>query len=214
MAAGGVLFAAGAWRGVRTMSAAMSRALQLSAELERQARTDALSGLANRRALTEAGDAMLAHALRTRRACAALMIDIDHFKRINDSLGHAAGDTVIAALGALLRATVRSDEQAGRIGGEEFAVLLPDADAAQAKALAERLLAAVRAMRVPHVDGPIRITVSIGVAVTGHPAGSLQRLLGRADDALYAAKHGGRDRLEMADAAGPPSPPAPPPDGH
>lgn len=201
MALGGVLFVLAIGSSVRLLNDAIRRSVTLALQLERQARIDALSGLANRRALMESGQALLAHAARTGRACAALMVDVDHFKRVNDTRGHAAGDAVIAATGALLAQSVRAGELVGRIGGEEFVVLLPDGDAAQASALAARILQRMRAMTVPHADGPVAVTASIGVAMAH--GGSLQALLERADRALYRAKAAGRDRVEVdADGIG------------
>jgi diguanylate cyclase (GGDEF)-like protein len=198
LAIGGILLVVATTSSVRMLNAALRRSIVLAQQLDRQARVDALSGLANRRALMEAGSAMLANAGRTGRACAALMIDVDHFKRVNDTRGHAAGDAVIAATGALLSRSVRAGELAGRIGGEEFAILLPDGGGEQAVALATRILERVRSTPVAHADGPISVTVSIGVAIALD--GTLQALLERADQALYRAKSGGRDRVATYDS--------------
>lgn len=195
IALGGILFVVATTSSIRMVKAALLRSIELAQELEHQARIDALSGLHNRRALMEAGSGMLAHAARMGRSCAALMVDVDHFKRINDTRGHAAGDAVIAAMGALLARTVRKGEQVGRIGGEEFVILLPDGNVEQARGLAARLLDIVRAERVEHQDGPISFTVSIGAAVTR--GGAMEALLERADQALYRAKEAGRDRAEI-----------------
>ncbi|MBJ7519067.1 MAG: GGDEF domain-containing protein [Solirubrobacteraceae bacterium] len=152
---------------------------------------DVLTGLPNRVALRARADA-----LEGRRYDAAgtalIVLDIDHFKRINDEFGHQAGDDVLTAFGALLRDEVRGDDLAYRLGGEEFAVLVPGLDTEGATDLAQRLL---HATRRAHLAGH-RLTASAGVAVTraGEPL-SWQRLFARADAALYRAKEDGRDRV-------------------
>ncbi len=199
MGVGGVVFLVAASRGVRSMNGALRRNIQLTGELERLAGTDALSGLSNRRAFTEFGETAVANASRSARPCSIVMIDIDRFKSINDRLGHAAGDTVIRALGAALAGEIRVGERAGRIGGEEFAVILPDGGSEQAMALAQRIQAVVRSMRPRAGDVPIEVTVSIGVASTHGSPCTLDELLARADKALYAAKHAGRNRTVLSD---------------
>ncbi|HEX5093566.1 MAG TPA: GGDEF domain-containing protein [Burkholderiales bacterium] len=194
MGVGGVAFVVASSRSVRSVNTALRRNIQLTGELERLAGTDALSGLSNRRAFTEFGETALANASRSQRPCSIVMIDIDRFKSINDRLGHAAGDTVIRALGAALAGEVRVGERAGRIGGEEFAVILPDGGSEQAMALAQRVQAVVRSMRPRAGNVPIEVTVSIGVASTRGEPCTLDELLARADKALYAAKHAGRNR--------------------
>ncbi len=203
MGAGGAVFMVAGSRGVRTMNGALRRTIQLTGELERLARTDALSGLSNRRAFTEFGEMALANAARAARPCAIVMIDIDHFKAINDRHGHAAGDAVIRALGAALAAAIRVGECAGRIGGEEFAVFLPDAGSDQGMALAHRIQALVGAMRSRAGDLPLEVTVSIGVASTHGVPCTLDELLARADRALYGAKRDGRNRVVLSDEAWP-----------
>jgi diguanylate cyclase (GGDEF)-like protein len=199
MGVGGVAFVVASSRSVRSMNVALRRNIQLTGELERLAGTDALSGLSNRRAFTEFGETALANATRSQRPCSIVMIDIDHFKSVNDRLGHAAGDTVIRALGAALAGEVRVGERAGRIGGEEFAVILPDGGSEQAMALAQRVQTVVRSMRPRAGDVPIEVTVSIGVASTQGEPCTLDVLLARADKALYAAKRAGRNRTVRDD---------------
>jgi diguanylate cyclase (GGDEF)-like protein len=203
MGVGGVVFLVAASRGVRSMNGALRRNVQLTTELERLAGTDALSGLSNRRAFTEFGETALANAARSGRPCALVMIDIDRFKSVNDRLGHAAGDAVIRALGAALAGAIRVGERAGRIGGEEFAVILPDGGSEQAMALAQRIQAVVRAMRPRAGDVPVEVTVSIGVASTHGVPCTLDELLARADRAMYAAKGAGRNRTVLADELSP-----------
>lgn len=158
--------------------------------LAQLATTDALTGLPNRWALREYLD-------RQGGTVAVLMIDLDHFKRINDEHGHLEGDRVLASVGAALRAAVRASDFVARYGGEEFCVLLGEVDAAHAVEIAEKLRAALRALPGPHP-----VTASVGVAASqtcGVSSGD--RLLAAADRALYRAKRGGRDRVEGATAA-------------
>jgi len=203
LGAGGAVFLVAGSRGVRTMNGALRRTIQLSGELARLARTDVLSGLSNRRAFTEFGELALANAVRSARPCAIVMIDIDRFKAINDRHGHAAGDAVIRALGAALAGAIRVGECAGRIGGEEFAVFLPDAGSDQGMALAHRVQALVRAMRTRAGDVPVEVTASIGVASTHGVPCTFEELLARADKEMYRAKHEGGNRVVLADDARP-----------
>lgn len=164
------------------------------------ATTDPLTGILNRRAFSEAATGEVDRVRRYGRPASLLMMDIDFFKRINDGWGHAAGDAVLCAFADHCREHLRDTDHLGRLGGEEFAVLLPETDAAGAQILAERLRADLAAVRVTPADGPpIAMTVSIGVAEAG-PDESLDGLLRRADAALYAAKEAGRDRVLLADA--------------
>ena len=197
LALAGMMFVVAVSRSAKMLTAATRRALELTQQLEEMARVDTLSGIANRRALTEEGIRITAHALRTGRRCAVLILDVDHFKRINDTLGHSAGDAVITALGALLSKMVRADEVVGRIGGEEFAIILPDADELPAMTLAKRVLDAVRNMKIAYEGVAIPITVSIGVTINTPGDDSFQSLLDHADQALYDAKRGGRDRVVL-----------------
>jgi diguanylate cyclase (GGDEF)-like protein len=198
MGIGALFFAVAASRGIRLMNGALRRSFALAGELEWLSRSDALSGLGNRRAFTEFGEITLANASRAGRPCAIIVLDVDHFKSINDQSGHAAGDAVIRALGAMLSAAVRAGEFAGRIGGEEFAVILPDATLEQGRSLAGRILGLARTLRPEFGGKSIAFTVSIGVAASVGEAGSFDELLARADAALYEAKRGGRDRVDVA----------------
>ncbi|WP_066718493.1 GGDEF domain-containing protein [Sphingomonas pituitosa] len=169
-------------------------ARQLDAELLRYASRDALTGLANRRVVWEQGEARLAQAARQHRALAVLMIDVDHFKKVNDSWGHAAGDAVLAAVAHALAGAASDSDLVGRIGGEEFLVV--PARAATAAALAEKLRAAVADLQVA-IDGDtvLRCTISIGHAEATGAEADWHRLVTEADTALYAAKQGGRNRV-------------------
>ncbi|MGC7403140.1 sensor domain-containing diguanylate cyclase [Pandoraea pneumonica] len=178
--------------------------------LQRMASTDPLTGLANRRTLDEAYDREWRRALRERTALSLLFIDVDHFKQFNDRYGHPAGDdALIAVAGAITHSIRRPGDFAGRYGGEEFMVVLPNTDAMGARDVAERVRTAVHAAAIAHEDSQHRhVTVSIGVAGTGPvPTGTPERLLQAADEALYAAKHEGRDRVHIhANSGGDPCP--------
>ena len=171
------------------------------ARLDALARTDPLTGLANRRAFLEHAQAFLSAAARSGAPLALLLLDIDRFKAVNDRFGHGAGDAVLRAVAAALRGAIRVEDLPVRWGGEEFAVLLPGTDLPAAVALAERLRAAVRD-GVPHPAGG-RVTVSIGAARLGlgPPDAALDAALRIADAALYRAKASGRDRVEAASEA-------------
>lgn len=167
--------------------------------LWRLANLDALTGLPNRRAFMERGTALLEAGWRQGSPVSVLMIDADHFKAINDSFGHQVGDDVLRALAGILGSAVRSGDLLGRLGGEEFAMILAGTDGSGAEHVAERLLADVREARVP-VPGSRReltLTVSIGISVSGRRC-RLDDLLAAADRALYVAKNAGRDRQASA----------------
>lgn len=167
---------------------------------ERAASTDYLTGLANRRTLAATGAQRLRQAARDGRAFAIALLDIDHFKTINDRLGHDAGDLALVHVAQCLQRVCGERHLLARHGGEEFvAVLALDSDA-QARVVAEQLRQAVRTHPFRHGDEVLTITVSIGLALRREPDRSLDDLLRRADAALYAAKRGGRDRVESAGA--------------
>ena len=170
-------------------------------QVSEQALKDPLTGLGNRRYFEERANAVLARVRRRARPVALLMIDIDHFKEVNDHHGHAAGDEVLRALGGTLAASLRAGDVCGRIGGEEFAAVLPDEDREGAAASAERLRATVErcAVEAASARGRIKFTVSIGVAALPQDGDTLEGLLQRADRRLYRAKEGGRNRVVAAD---------------
>ena len=167
---------------------------------ETRAATDALTGLANRRAFEDTMRRMLAQADRTVSPLAALAIDLDHFKRVNDVYGHEQGDNVLAAVGDTLGSTVRASDFVARYGGEEFIVLAPDTDASSAMVLAEKLRRAIATIGLPSGGGTI--TGSIGVAAFPEHGTDAEILLRAADRALYAAKEHGRNRIEVAAGQG------------
>jgi len=172
-------------------------------DLLRLAMVDGLTGALNRRALMERMQAELAFARRSGLACAVLLADLDHFKRINDEHGHAAGDEVLRHFAALARALLRREDVLGRYGGEEFALLLPGTTADGALALARRLREALAVHPASAgAAGELHYTASVGIAQwhAGSAAG-VEELLAEADRALYAAKRAGRDRAAVFEAA-------------
>lgn len=174
---------------------------QVIANKERGARIDGLTGLLNRAALDNAASRLIVSALRNRQAVACLVIDVDHFKQVNDRSGHRAGDAVLQSIAEALDNSRRASDVAGRYGGEEFCVLCPHTDEHQATALARRILRKVRAVPLPGPAGKFA-SVSIGVAQLrddgSDSVGLWQQLFGNADRALYEAKRRGRDRYVVA----------------
>jgi diguanylate cyclase (GGDEF)-like protein len=170
---------------------------------EIRAATDGLTGLPNKRAVTDALKRTFAQAATTQAPLALLLLDLDHFKQVNDQRGHQVGDQVLANVGATLRNVLRVRDFAGRNGGEEFAVLLPDTSITEALEIAERVRAAVAEISLPGSD--VLVTASIGVAVFPDHASTPDRLERLADAALYLAKRQGRNRVELAE----PSPAGP-----
>jgi len=168
---------------------------ELNADLERLAMVDPLTGVANRRYFYQRAAIEIGAAHRRHSPLACLMLDIDFFKSVNDEHGHAAGDQVLKRVAETCAAGIRPYDLLGRLGGEEFAVLLPDADPATAGMIAERLRIAISASPAL-VDGvALPVTVSIGVSVLAPEDAAIDPLLDRADRALYEAKHGGRNRV-------------------
>ena len=173
----------------------------------REAITDPLTGLYNRRHADREGLRLVAHAARTGEPLALLMLDLDRFKEINDRWGHDCGDAVLRAVAEVLRNGVRGNDLAARYGGEEFLVVLPGADAATAAAAAERLRTAIAAQPVAVGQAMLPVTVSVGVAVAPpgadaeDPAPRYDALRARADGALYACKRAGRNCVQVSPAA-------------
>lgn len=165
-------------------------------KLEEQAHTDSLTDLPNRRHFMETATQELARAVRFGSPLSVLMLDVDHFKKVNDTYGHKVGDIVLQKLAETCRATLREIDFTARLGGEEFAVLLPGTGHPAAMEAAERLRRALAETAVPLEQGlPLRFTVSLGVATLKDPATNLDTLLNAADHALYEAKHQGRNRV-------------------
>jgi diguanylate cyclase (GGDEF)-like protein len=197
-----LMFLAASFRSVGTLRYFFARTYRLAHELhlsreraERLARTDVLSGLHNRRAFYETGTRALDEATpREGVPLALLMVDIDHFKAVNDRYGHAAGDAAIRDIGARIAALQPAGALAGRLGGEEFALLLPGMRLEQAIALGEALVAQSAASMFDYEQHRIGYTISIG-ATQAVPGEDFDHFVARADAALYRAKHEGRNRL-------------------
>jgi diguanylate cyclase (GGDEF)-like protein len=173
---------------------------RLAARLREMARTDDLTGTLSRRALRERAPGLVSRQQAGGRAVAALMLDIDHFKGVNDRHGHAAGDAVLKRTAQLVALNLRPDSVVTRYGGEEFAVLLPVCSLEEARAVAERLRKAFEGDVVEFEGARIAVTVSVGLAMM-LPDETLDEALKRADAALYRAKNGGRNRVDVALAA-------------
>jgi diguanylate cyclase (GGDEF)-like protein len=183
-----------------TQAAPVLANLRNLALAELRAATDALTGLPNRRAIDDHLNRLLAQAGRSLTPMSAILLDLDHFKQINDTYGHERGDEVLAAVGAVMRTELRSSDFAGRNGGEEFIVMLPDTDRAGAMCVAEHLRQAMHSLSLPGVTRAV--TASFGVASFPEDALDGETLLRLADRALYAAKQNGRDRVEATSSAG------------
>ena len=165
------------------------------AETSRRSRTDALTGLWNRRHFDEQLERVLAETDRFGGSCTLVICDIDFFKKVNDSFGHDAGDVVLQRVAAILRDGVRTVDVCARLGGEELALILPQTASEGAMELAERLRQRIEAMMVPHGGVTIRVTVSMGVATYTAGGEGKGQVFKRADERLYAAKHAGRNRV-------------------
>jgi diguanylate cyclase (GGDEF)-like protein len=186
------------------IAAAAWRNAQLYTELVNAAMTDPLTGLYNSRWLRDAGEREIAASARDHTKLSLLLMDLDHFKKVNDSSGHAAGDQVLQRLAIRLRSSVRGADAVVRFGGEEFVVLLHGSDAAGAASAAEALRVAVQEVALPQACDLRRLTASIGIAVYPDDGHVLDQLLAAADRAMYAAKHGGRDQVARAPSAAEP----------
>lgn len=181
----------------RDLQDEVDRRVALQAELERLATTDALTGLPNRRVLAERFALEAARALRNGEPLALAVFDLDHFKRVNDSHGHAGGDAVLRSVGDICLRCFRGADMAARTGGEEFAVLLPGASLEHAAGVMQRFAAQLAATPVPIGGVPVAVTATVGVA-GWRSAESLDALMARADAAMYAGKQAGRNRVELA----------------
>jgi diguanylate cyclase (GGDEF)-like protein len=168
-------------------------------ELQRQAGQDSLTGLKNRRRFEEDLRSEMARSRRMNRTGALLMLDLDYFKRVNDSLGHQAGDRVIKEIAAVLRRRARETDVLARLGGDEFAIVLPRCDAEEARVVAEAIATAIRE-HAPAQDGGPAVTASVGIAMFGvDPRTSFESVILEADTAMYAAKDAGRDGVRVFD---------------
>ena len=184
------------------MAAAAWRNAQLYAELLDAAMTDPLTGLFNTRWLREAGDRELHQSARQKKSLAVLVLDLDHFKTVNDSSGHAAGDQMLQEVARILRSSVRRGDAAVRFGGEEFLLLLRDTEAKGAVHVADAVRSALRTIRLPEDCALARVTASVGIAVFPDHGTELDALVRYADAAMYDAKRTGRDRTYLAPPLG------------
>lgn len=171
---------------------------RLQDELHRMATTDVLTGIANRRHFLERAQGEIARVARHGGALSAIMMDVDHFKKVNDTHGHAIGDAVLVALARTVAGLMRTNDLFGRLGGEEFAVILPDTDLDAAVLVAERLRQTIAGVEVPLDEGVLKMTVSLGVTQLGADENTVAAVLNRADAGLYQAKSGGRNRVQVA----------------
>ncbi len=171
-------------------------------ELRRLATIDDLTELYNRRAFFERGRRLLERCRQSGQPAALVLFDLDHFKAINDTYGHEAGDRVLTAVAERCRRVLRPGDLLARLGGEEFAVLLPDTGRIAAVRIAERLRRVIAETGIPVRDRELRVTASLGVAVPENAPGGLDPLLAAADRALYRAKGKGRDRVVVAEPGG------------
>lgn len=164
---------------------------------EELARTDELTGVRNRRAFFEIGHRLFSQAQRFQRNLSVIMLDVDHFKQVNDRYGHFVGDQVLRTVTRIIKEQIRDTDVIGRLGGEEFALILPDADLNQALAVAERIRMTIMATPIHAQNETIFCTSSFGVATLEEEVKSLDGVLTKADEALFIAKNKGRNRVEI-----------------
>lgn len=184
---------------IRANNTTVSTNIRLQREYKRTAMVDALTGLYNRRWLEDALPRFVNRFSRSKQPLALLMIDVDHFKRVNDEHGHPAGDAVLVTVAHTLRTAVRPTDHVARFGGEEFAVILPETGPRAARGVAERLREAVKLAPMKDANGNLlpSVTVSIGGAILPPQDGSAPGLISLADANLYVSKQSGRDRVTM-----------------
>jgi diguanylate cyclase (GGDEF)-like protein len=171
---------------------------ELGRELAEQARTDSLTGALNRRAMEEAALRETARSTRHGNPLCMIVLDVDHFKHLNDTRGHAAGDRALQALVDQVKIMLRANDLIARTGGEEFTILLPDTSTSAGTQAAERVRQAIEALEIPFEDEPIRFTISAGVAQLDLSQGSWEVMMRRADSAMYLAKEHGRNSVQPA----------------
>jgi diguanylate cyclase (GGDEF)-like protein len=190
-------------RNVGLLGAIAASALEIVWEIEevnRRAETDPLTGLANRRRFDESLERELSQSDRFGHPVSLVLVDIDHFKRVNDAHGHEAGDAVLRAVARMLADGIRAVDLCARFGGEELAILLPQTTATGAFELADRLRRRIAGRPIRVNDAEIAVTASFGVASYPDVVCSRDALFAAADAALYGAKHDGRNQVRMADA--------------
>jgi len=176
----------------------ISQRVLMEEELKRLATTDDLTGLNNHRAFYTLAQRASIACLRYQHSLSVMMLDIDHFKLVNDRYGHQIGDQVLTTVAEIILQTIREVDVAGRIGGEEFAIILPETGLVDAAEVAERIRASVQTnQQVSAGESPIPVTISIGVAMSSTPSDDIEQLLNTADQLLYNAKANGRNRVEV-----------------
>jgi len=183
------------FRNLQRKEEAFENALQ---EVHRLAITDSLTSLYNRRHFSKVGEDEVQRACRYGRSLSAIMLDIDHFKRVNDTFGHKVGDQILQGVAASCRKTLRGVDVLGRYGGDEFVILLPENDRAAAVQVAERLRKKIAHIQLNTDKGTAKVTASLGVATVDCDKPSLETLLNQADNALYIAKKRGRNRVSKS----------------
>lgn len=194
---------AGNFAGVEGIYRDVTQRKNLERELQRLATTDMLTGIANRRAFLETAESAYAHSCHSGEPLTLLMLDLDHFKAINDRYGHLEGDRALLAFAQAVKSQLRASDAVGRLGGEEFGVLLPLTTLAEGLEAANRILQSVRALQLSDDTGQAyRITTSLGVGAFRQSDRSLRDMLDRADQALYLAKHRGRDQIASLETPG------------
>ena len=167
-------------------------------ETQNRAVTDPLTGIYNRRGVIELGEVEFSRAMALNRPFSAIMLDLDHFKKINDTYGHAAGDVCLHEFAQRCKSCIREIDYIGRYGGEELILLLPEAHMKASMNIAERLRTAISKTPVQYEGKEISITASLGVACIDENTNSLDMLIARADQAMYIAKHNGRNRVAVS----------------
>ena len=180
---------------VEQLEAYRQRILGQNRELERLATTDPLTGISNRRYFMDFATKEFLRSQRYSHVFSAIQMDIDHFKRINDTYGHAGGDEVLKAFAVNCQDLLRESDVLGRIGGEEFSIILPETEKAGALTVAERFRQTIADLKVYADDHVVRFTVSIGLTSLRQDDAGIEAVLRRADEALYLAKNGGRNKV-------------------
>jgi diguanylate cyclase (GGDEF)-like protein len=179
---------------------------ELGRVLAEQARTDPLTGILNRRAMEELALRETARSIRHGHPLCIIMIDVDDFKHLNDTRGHAAGDSMLQAMVDEVKNMLRASDLFARTGGDEFAILLPDTPPSAGLQIAERIRHAIETIEVPFESGLLQITISAGVTQLGSPVDGWESMTRRADAAMYAAKQRGRNQVaSMFSAEGSPN---------
>jgi diguanylate cyclase (GGDEF)-like protein len=172
----------------------------LYAEVQRLATLDELTSILNRRRLFELGRLELDRSRRYKMPLSVILLDLDHFKKVNDTFGHPTGDRVLAGLASAISRNIREVDLFGRYGGEEFVILLPQSSLASAQEAAERLREMVAGLQFQTNQGILRVTISLGIAELTDHVQTLAALIDRSDQAMYAAKLAGRNRVEVYEA--------------